>query len=136
MLSSTVAVDRLAKARAKNATGSQMNRSKVTNGKKMLAGLDGRSAEARRWRDLVASYTSDLGGPAKLTEAQRTLVTQAATLQVQAERMQAAVIRGEPVDAEQLTRLANAATRCLARLGMRAAPDKPPVLSAYLGRIA
>jgi hypothetical protein len=99
----------------------------------MLAGLDGRSAEARRWRHLVASYTSDLGGPDKLTEAQRTLVTQAATLQVQAERMQAAVLRSEPVDAEQLTRLANAATRCFARLGKcAAAPKQAPSLHARL----
>jgi hypothetical protein len=64
-------------------------------------------------------YRADLGGAERLTEAQRTLITQAATLQ---ERTQANMLRGELVDAEQLTRLANAVTRCLARLGKRAPP--------------
>jgi hypothetical protein len=92
-------------------------RSRVTNGSKMVAGLDGRSAEARRYRDLVISYADDLGGADKLTEAQRTLIAQAATLQVQSERVQAAVLRGDLVDVEQLTRLANAAMRILTRWG-------------------
>jgi len=122
MLSSAAIVDRPLKTR-----------SKVTNGTKMIAGLDGRSSEARRWRDLVISYSDDFGGADKLTEAQRTLIAQAATLQVQAERVQAAVLRGELVDIEQLTRLANAATRILSRLGLkRPRRDAAPDLAEYL----
>src|ERR1700733_641059 len=86
-------------------------RSRVTNGSKMVAGLDGRTAVARRFRDLQISYADDLGGAAVLTEAQRTLIAQTATLQVQAERVQAAVLNGDSVDAEQLTRLANSVAR-------------------------
>jgi hypothetical protein len=37
-------------------------RSRITNGKQMLAGIDGRSAEARRYRDLAMSFADDLGG--------------------------------------------------------------------------
>jgi hypothetical protein len=108
-------------------------RSRVTNGSKMVAGLDGRSAEARRYRDLVISYADDLGGANKLTEAQRTLIAQAATLQVQSERVQAAVLRGDVVDVEQLTRLANAAMRILTRLGLkRERRDLTPSLDDYL----
>jgi hypothetical protein len=108
-------------------------RSRVTNGSKMVAGLDGRSAEARRYRDLVISYADDLGGADKLTEAQRTLIAQAATLQVQSERVQAAVLRGDLVDVEQLTRLANAAMRILTRLGLkRERRDATPSLAEYL----
>jgi hypothetical protein len=38
---------------------------------------------------------------------------------VQSEKLQAAVLRGEIVDSEQLVRLANAATRILSRLGLK-----------------
>lgn len=122
MSSSTASVDRPSRLR-----------SKVTNGSKMVAGLDGRSAEARRFRDLQISYATDLGGPDKLTEAQRTLIAQAATLQIQAERVQAEVLRGGNINVEQLTRLANSATRILTRLGLkRERPDTTPSLSDYL----
>jgi hypothetical protein len=94
-------------------------RSRVTNGSKLVVGLDGRSAEARRYRDLAMSFADDLGGADKLTEAQRTLIAQAATLQVQSERVQATVLRGEVVNVEQLTRLANATSRILTQLGLR-----------------
>lgn len=46
---------------ATNATRPINNRSKVTNGTRMLADLDGRSRQARRWRDLVISYADDIG---------------------------------------------------------------------------
>jgi hypothetical protein len=94
-------------------------RSRITNGKSLLANIDGRTADARRYRDLAASLADDLGGVAGLTEAQRALVRQAAAMIVQSEKLQGAVLRGELVDVEQLTRLANAATRILSRLGIR-----------------
>jgi hypothetical protein len=34
--------------------------SKITNGVDLLAGIDGRSADARRYRDLVESYKAEL----------------------------------------------------------------------------
>jgi hypothetical protein len=43
-------------------------RSRVTNGAKMIAGVDGRSADARRYRDLAMSFADDAGGPDSLTE--------------------------------------------------------------------
>lgn len=112
---------------------SPTQRSRVTNGSKLVAGLDGRSAEARRYRDLAMSFADDLGGAGKLTEAQRTLIAQAATLQVQSERVQAAVLRGEVIDVEQLTRLANASMRILSRLGLkRKVVQSPSRLDAML----
>ena len=108
-------------------------RSKVTNGSKMVLGLDGRSAEARRFRDLVISYADDLGGPDRITQAQRTLITQAATLTVQAERIQASVLKGENVNTNQLTRLSNSVVRILSRLGIRRERrDEGPDLASYL----
>jgi hypothetical protein len=107
-------------------------RSKITNGTKMIHGVDGRSAEARRYRDLAMSFADDAGGAAGLTEAQRSLIASAASLTIQAERMQGAMLRGEPVDVEQQTRVANVLARTLSRLGKRAPPDAGPTLADYL----
>jgi hypothetical protein len=112
-------------------------RSRVTNGKQLLANIDGRTADARRYRDLAASLADDLGGAANLTEAQRALVRQAAAMIIQSERLQSAILRGELIDSEQLTRLANAATRILSRLGIkRQRRDATPRLADILLRHA
>ena len=112
-------------------------RSRITNGKQLLAKVDGRTADARRYRDLTISLADDLGGAAGLSEAQRALVRQAAAMIVQSEALQAAVLRGELVDVEQLTRLANAATRILTRLGIKRRPYNPtPSLHDYLAGAA
>jgi hypothetical protein len=100
-------------------------RSRITNGSKLVAAVDGRSAEARRYKDLAVSLADDLGGVAGLTEAQRALVRQAAGTIVQSEKLQGAVLRGEDVDLEQLTRLSNALSRMLHRLGIKRAASQP-----------
>jgi hypothetical protein len=107
-------------------------RSRVTNGAKMIAGVDGRSAEARRYRDLAMSFADDIGGAAGLTEAQRALVRSAAALTVQSEKLQAAMIRGEDVSDEQMTRVANSLSRTLHRLGRKRAQKQRPSLLAQM----
>ena len=114
MLDSPVAVER-----------SPRLRSRVTNGSMMVAGLDGRGAAGRRYRDLCISLAVDLGGSSSLTEAQRALVWQAAAMILQSEKLQGEVLRGEVVDCEQLNRLANVATRILSRLGVKRAVVAP-----------
>jgi hypothetical protein len=99
-------------------------RSRVTNGKELLANIDGRSTEARRYRDLCFSFADDLGGAAGLKESQRALVRQAAALTVQSEKLQSAMIRGEAIDDEQMTRVANSLSRTLSRLGRKRVPAK------------
>jgi hypothetical protein len=93
------------------------SRSRVTNGGKLIAGVDGRSADARRFRDLAMSFADDAGGAAVLTEAQRALVKQAATLTIQSERLQSAMLQGEAVDVGHQLGIANTLARTLARLG-------------------
>jgi hypothetical protein len=48
---------------------STTNRSAVTNGSKLLVGIDGRSPAARRFRDLIHFYETEVGGV--LTEVER-----------------------------------------------------------------
>ena len=98
----------------------------------MLAGIDGRSAEARRYRDLAMSFADDLGGAAVLTEAQRALVFQAASLVVQSEALNGAMICGELVDVEQQTRVANALGRTLNRLGIKKRAARKLTVPEYL----
>jgi hypothetical protein len=100
-------------------------RSRITNGSKLVAAVDGRSAEARRYKDVAWNLADDLGGAAGLTEAQRALVRQVAAMTVQSEKLQGAVLRGEMVDVEQLTRLSNALSRMLHRLSLRKPRAKP-----------
>jgi len=103
-------------------------RSRVTNGSKLVAAVDGRSAEARRYKDVAFSLADDLGGASGLTEAQRALIRQIAAMTVQSERLQGAVLRGELVDVEQLTRLSNALSRMLHRLGLKKGKPREPSL--------
>jgi hypothetical protein len=109
-------------------------RSRVTNGAKMIAGVDGRSAEARRYKDLCMSFADDCGGAVGLTEAQRSLVRQAAMLSVQSEKLQGAMIRGEDVDVEQQTRVANSLARTLSRLGIRKRVSRKLSVPEYLAQ--
>ncbi len=64
-------------------------RSRVTNGRKLTAGLDGRSAEASRYRDLCQTLAHDHPGASVLNAGQTALVRQATAMIVASERMQA-----------------------------------------------
>jgi hypothetical protein len=85
-------------------------RSAVSNGKTLIAGIDGRSRDARRFRDLYRHYMSLTGG--MHDEMCRSL----ASLGLQRERLDAAAVRGEFVDPFHLIRIINAINRTLARL--------------------
>jgi hypothetical protein len=111
------------------------NRSKVTNGTRLLVGVDGRSEQGRRYFDLMVSFASDLGGVEGLSEAEMAVVRQAAALTAQSERMQAGVLNDTGVDAEQLTRLLNSqqrALKALAAIGRRRAEKAKPTLAQHL----
>jgi hypothetical protein len=85
--------------------------------------VDLRSAGGRRFRHLLASYSAELGG--ELTEADQALLRQAVTLQLEAERQQAAIVRGETVDGDMLIRISSEARRALAALKTKAEKRKP-----------
>ena len=118
------------KHRSDSIERSLTNRSRVTNGTRLLEGIDGRTPSARRFRDLIDSFASDLGGMQQLSEAERALVKQAASVTIRAEQLQAGIVRGETVDPDELIRLSNTSRRLLASIRRRAAPK--PTLSGYL----
>jgi hypothetical protein len=100
-------------------------RSSLTNDPLALRGIDGRSAEARRYRDLVIAFVDDLGGAERASEADKALARQAAGAVVASEQMQAKIIAGQTVDYEQATRLGNAANRSLQAMRSRTKAAKP-----------
>jgi hypothetical protein len=95
-------------------------RNAVTNGSRLhRRGIDGRTRDAKRFRDLFESFVESLGGKAGLSEADRALARMAASLTVKSEAMQAEVAKGVEVDTEQLVRVSNSLSRVLGRLGVR-----------------
>ena len=107
-------------------------RSRISNGSAtFLAGTDGRSALARRWRDIAAQLTTDIGGDP--SEAQSLIARRAATLGVWCEQCEAALAQGGTLDIVAFTTATNALRRLLADLGLeRRARDVTPNLQAYL----
>src|SRR5262245_11379694 len=86
-------------------------RARVTNGSQLLDGVDGRSAAARRYRDVLAQLVADLGGDP--TEAQSIIARRAATLAVWCEGEEAAMANGEEADIATFTTACNALRRLL-----------------------
>lgn len=106
-------------------------RTRRGNGAVVLAGVDGRSTMARRFREITTGIEDDLGGD--LTEAQRNILARAATLAVWAEEREAELARGEDFDAAQYATVANAMRRLLTDLGLhRAAKDVTPDLQTFI----
>src|SRR6476661_125380 len=108
-------------------------RSAVTNHKDMLPGLDGRSAMARRFRDLVNAFVADMGGLDRCSEVRLGLVRRLAATTVQAEMLEAEMVNGGAIDIATLCTLASTTVRLSQRLGLeRRARNTTPSLSEYL----
>ena len=72
-------------------------RSRVSNGKDLfVGGVDGRSAYARRYRDILAQLTSDIGGDP--SEAQSLIIRRATQLAVWCEMAEADAAGGKPLN--------------------------------------
>jgi hypothetical protein len=109
-------------------------RSRITNHRDLLPGVNGRSGAARRFRDLVSSYISDMGGLDRCSEIKLGLLRRLAAATVQAELLEAKMVNGEPVDVGQLCTLASTTVRIASRLGLERVPRDVETLSEYLER--
>jgi hypothetical protein len=121
-------------------------RSAVANGSRYSSiGVDGRSAEARRFRDVLADLVDHLGGVEWASEPQKHLARRAAALIVSCERAEVALAKGGEFDVANTPRQRTRLRRLLADLGLeRKARDVTPTLdkaakgkAAYLaGKVA
>jgi hypothetical protein len=83
---------------------------------KPLPGVDGRSTWSRRRRDLIASFTAELGRAP--LERDKVLIANAASLIVRCEQLHVQIANGATVDDNDLIRLSNVATRLLTALDL------------------
>jgi hypothetical protein len=111
--------------------------SAVTNGSKILMGVDHRSPWMRRLQDLINYQTVDLGGEDTITSAEKALVRRAAMLTLQLEMMEQRFAENDgeastkQLDAYQ--RATGSLRRVLKTLGLARRPrDVSPSLSEYL----
>jgi hypothetical protein len=107
-------------------------RSRVTNGRDILHGVDGRTATARRYRDLVANLISDAGGEDKISETRRQLIRRFSAQAVMAEQMEARLVMGEEIDLAQHCVVSSTLVRLASRLGINRSARLVPHLKDYL----
>ena len=108
-------------------------RSRIANGSALLDGIDGRSAAARRFRDVLAEIVADLGGADRLSEGQRQIARRCAMLSVECERIEARGIAGERIDLETYGQVTDRLGRAFQRIGLRrVARDVGPTLADIL----
>jgi hypothetical protein len=103
-------------------------RSRVSNGSRILEGIDGRSREARRFRDVLAEIVSDLGGPDRLSEGQRQIARRCAMLAVECEKLEAIGVSGGEIDLECYGQLTDRMGRAFQRLGLKRVPKPVPLV--------
>jgi hypothetical protein len=120
------------------ATGSSASRSALTNDPLRLPpGLSRSSALGRRWRDLAAAYSEQVGPERLRLESVRVLLGDLISFTLVAERQRARLATGDDVDVShinQMIQLNQTIRGLLDRLGLSAAPvkDEEPGLSAYI----
>jgi hypothetical protein len=108
-------------------------RSILTNGNASLPGVDGRSAIARRYTDIISIIVSDQGGIDRLAEARVQLIRRFAACAVLAESLEGKLARGEQIDISEHAQLTSSMVRVAQRIGInRRAKEILPTLEAYL----
>jgi hypothetical protein len=112
------------------------SRSAISNGSRLLDGVDGRSATARRFRDLCLAYEQEISSGETLTEIERGTARQAAALAIRSEQLQRDIVNGKDIDPDHLTRISGSIKRLLDMVKAKGAKRKTtePVadLAAYL----
>ena len=110
----------------------------ITNGTKLLPGIDGRSPWVRRCKDVIALHVGDLGGADNCSAAERSIIRRAATLTVELERLESkfaqAELRAEADDLDLYVRASGNLRRFLEAVGLkRRQRDVTPSLQDIIG---
>lgn len=101
------------------------HRSAVTNGTRLhLAPIDARTAEGRRFADLVEALTAERGGQEAVDIVRQQAIRRYAQLAVECERMEAVRAAGNEIDAEAYGQLADRMNRLVPKMGAAAAPKR------------
>jgi hypothetical protein len=123
-------------ADSQEAVGVRRSRSRVTNGKKFLANVDGRSIWARRARDIAQAHVADLGGLDTVSEAERSIIRRAAAITTELERLEGVFATAGEASPDQIDlyfRGASALRRLLEAIGIERRPkDVNVTLADYV----
>jgi hypothetical protein len=111
-------------------------KSRVTNGRILIAGVDQRLPYVRRCRDILREHIADLGGADNCSAAERSIIRRVSILSVELERLEtrfasAGEASNEDLDLYQKT--AGNLRRLLEAVGLqRRSRDVTPPLHEYL----
>jgi hypothetical protein len=98
------------------------NKSAWTNGAKLLPGVDGRNAWARRARDVLQEHIADLGGHDNTSAAERSLIRRAAVMTTELEMLEkkfALAGMAKPDDLDLYVRASGNLRRLLESVGLQ-----------------
>jgi hypothetical protein len=111
-------------------------KSRITNGTKLLPGIDGRSPWVRRCKDLIAAHIADLGGELNTSAAERSIVRRAAVLTTELELLEAKFAAAGSASSDDLdlyARTSGNLRRLLEAIGLQRRPrDIGPTLGDLL----
>src|SRR6516164_4079775 len=93
-------------------------RSRISNGKELLPGIDGRSIVARRYRDISSAILVDQGGADRCSEARQQLVRRFAAAAVLAEQLEARLANGEDISIAEHALLCSTLVRVARQIGV------------------
>jgi hypothetical protein len=116
----------------------RFGRSKLTNGSKLLPGIDGRSAWVRRCKDVIAELISDRGGADNCSAAERSIIRRAAVLTTELERMEAQFAVAGEASSEALdcyARIAANLRRLLQTIGLERRAKPAPTMREFLASL-
>jgi len=134
---SSIARPWLARARAAaEGSGTKRQHSSLTNGRRLLAGVDGRNPWIRRCKDIIRAHLVDLGGEDNASAAERSIIRRCAVLTTELERLEvrfALANEASPEDLDLYQRTANSLRRLLEAVGLeRRTRNVTPTLADYL----
>ena len=117
--------------------GRVQTRSRLSNGFLLPRGVVSTGTWVRRWADVIDLLQSDAGGIDSLSEATKSLIRRAATIQTICERFEAAFAESETGGTSlqwgEYQRLSNTLRRLLEAIGLeRKSKDITPSLDQYL----
>lgn len=97
-------------------------RSRVSNGRDVLPGIDGRSLIARRYRDIANAILVDQAGEELCSEARKQLIRRFAAAAVLAEQMESKLANGEQINIQEHAVLSSTLVRLAAKIGIDRVP--------------
>lgn len=94
-------------------------RSRVSNHRDLLPDVDGRSAQARRYRDILAALIGDQGGlDGDMSESRLQMCRRFAALCVVAEGLEGQLVNGGSIEIQAFATLSSTLVRLASRLGI------------------